>query len=150
MGCSWPFLAPFFLLPLLCPETAADTSPPRPQVKGFDATVAQYFLASTDKKNAWRASEVQKKPVLVFVTRAACPHSTALKQAINTGTAIKKFLEGGRFLVVHAEDHEANEWQQPYQGYSPQVTFWAPGETDKPLPIHGDTGTSPPPPHSPP
>ena len=123
---------------------AAASSNGKKQVKGFDADVAQYFLSSPKKQQALEYSTLHRKPLLVMVTRAACPDSARLKAAVNEGSAVKELLAGGRFAVVHAEDQEANEWQAPYQGYSPQVTFWAPGVSERPMPINGPDPTGKP------
>ena len=110
---------------------------PKPS-KGFDAEMTQYFLSSTKKAEAHKYSKFNRQPLLVIVTRSSCADSDALKLALNSGSEVKEILAKGRFAVVHAEDSEANEWQVPYQGYSPQVTFWAPGDEQRPMPITGN------------
>jgi len=51
-------------------------------------------------------------------------------------------LASDNFVVVHAENAAAKEWEADGHGYAPQTYFYAPGE-EVPLPILGTSETSP-------
>lgn len=114
-----------------------------PVTEHFDEEFSSFFLKSTKKSYALRKSKKEEKPLMVIMTRAGCGACQNLKQSVKLAqgeTTIKTIAS--EFLIVHAEGLKADEWQQPYQGYAPQVLFYAPGET-RPLPIHGTVEAQP-------
>eukprot|EP01043_Picozoa_sp_COSAG02_P010451 COSAG02_NODE_367_length_23739_cov_16.775127_9_plen_198_part_00 len=114
-----------------------------PVTEHFDEEFSSFFLKSTKKSYALRKSKKEEKPLMVVMTRAGCGACQNLKQSVKLAqgeTTIKTVAS--EFLIVHAEGTNADEWQQPYQGYAPQVLFYAPGET-QPLPIHGTAEAQP-------
>jgi hypothetical protein len=108
----------------------------------FDSGVSKHFLPSSKKSYAMRKATKAEKPLLVILTRQGCGACQNLKQSVNFGGEFAALLAKGDFLVVHAENQQAAEWQEPGQGYAPQTYFFAPGE-DKPLPILGTSEGSP-------
>eukprot|EP00927_Polykrikos_kofoidii_P037813 TRINITY_DN32017_c0_g1_i1.p1 TRINITY_DN32017_c0_g1~~TRINITY_DN32017_c0_g1_i1.p1 ORF type:complete len:188 (+),score=34.98 TRINITY_DN32017_c0_g1_i1:220-783(+) len=114
-----------------------------PVTEHFDDEFSSLFLKSTKKSYVFRKSKKEEKPVMVVMTRMGCGACQNLKQSVNLAkgeTTIKTIAS--EFLIVHAEGTKADEWQQPHQGYAPQVLFFAPGET-QPLLIHGTVNAQP-------
>jgi hypothetical protein len=128
---------------LALPDGADGAFGHAPVAEFFDKDFSKFFIPSTKKSYSLRKSKKTEKPLMVIMTRAGCGACQNLKQSVNLAQGeetIKSIAD--EFIIVHAEGTQADEWQQPYQGYAPQVLFYAPGET-QPLPIHGTAEAQP-------
>lgn len=108
----------------------------------FTKEIEQGFMKSSRKSYAMRVAAKRGKPLIVLLTKRGCGACQNLKQSVNHGSELKELLASDNFVVVHAENAAAKEWEADGHGYAPQTYFYAPGE-EVPLPILGTSETSP-------
>lgn len=108
----------------------------------FTKEIAQSFLKSSRKSYAMRAAAKLGKPLIVLLTKRGCGACQNLKQSVNHGSELNDLLANDDFVVVHAQNAAAKEWEADGHGYAPQTYFYAPGE-EVPLPILGTSESSP-------
>ena len=71
-----------------------------------------------------------------------CPPNPPTPPGGSRPAPLFQLLANDDFVVVHAENAAAKEWEADGHGYAPQTYFYAPGE-EVPLPILGTSESSP-------
>merc|ERR1719443_2277023 len=97
----------------------------------FDKGISAHFTRTTKRADVLAQAAKEGKPIMALVTMSWCHVCMGLKTSVNAGQEVRQLL--GSFVVVHAEDTAAPEWESPGESYVPQAYFFDKG--GKPLAV---------------